>query len=149
MILNFCIVCRWKIAPALDEINTIKTSGKKVFVYSTATNTFLTWENRHMANVNKIIYQKRYIFFFFLIFWSRGHSSINLFAFFRVEVEVRRIGGGFGAKQGRSIYVGAAAALAAYHTQKPVLMCLTLQDNMEVLGKRQPFKFVYTVRGLA
>ncbi|KAF6024631.1 hypothetical protein EB796_017075 [Bugula neritina] len=61
-----------------------------------------------------------------------------------VEVKVRRAGGGFGAKQSRSVYVGAGAALGAYCTQRPVKMCLTLEDNMEILGRRQPFRMEYT-----
>ena len=65
----------------------------------------------------------------------------------RVEVRVRRVGGGFGAKQMRSTYAAGGASLAAYHTQRPVKMCLTLQDNMQILGRRQPIRVDYQVRG--
>ena len=63
----------------------------------------------------------------------------------RVEVRVRRLGGGFGAKQSRSRIPAAAAALSAYHTRKPVTMCFTLEDNMEILGRRMPTRFDYKV----
>ena len=58
---------------------------------------------------------------------------------------MRRVGGGFGAKQMRSTYAAGGASLAAYHTQRPVKMCLTLQDNMQILGRRQPIRFDYQV----
>lgn len=61
---------------------------------------------------------------------------------------MRRVGGGFGAKQSRSIYLANAVTLAALHTQRPVLMQLTLEDNMEILGRRQPWRIEYQVKSL-
>ncbi|XP_067931825.1 uncharacterized protein [Watersipora subatra] len=62
-----------------------------------------------------------------------------------VEVRVRRLGGGFGGKLIRSFFCGNASALAAHYTQRPVRMHLTLEDNMEILGRRYPMKFEYQV----
>ncbi|XP_067932219.1 xanthine dehydrogenase-like [Watersipora subatra] len=62
-----------------------------------------------------------------------------------VEVRVRRVGGGFGAKQARSSFSGYATALAAYHIQRPVRMHLTIEDNMEMLGRRNPLRIDYQV----
>ena len=64
---------------------------------------------------------------------------------FRIEVRVRRVGGGFGAKQSRSTYPANAAALAAYHLQRPVSVKMTIEDNMEILGRRQPMRMDYQV----
>lgn len=62
-----------------------------------------------------------------------------------MEVRVRRVGGGFGAKQARSSFSGYATALAAYHIQRPVRMHLTIEDNMEMLGRRNPLRIDYQV----
>jgi len=46
---------------------------------------------------------------------------------FRINVAVKRVGGGFGAKINGSHQIAAACALAAYHTRKLVsIMCLFL-----------------------
>ena len=54
----------------------------------------------------------------------------------QIRTEVRRLGGGYGSKLTRNIPVGAACALAAYVTDKPVAMALSLDTNMQLLGKR-------------
>ncbi|BET01356.1 2 iron, 2 sulfur cluster Hypothetical protein [Nesidiocoris tenuis] len=53
-----------------------------------------------------------------------------------VEMEVKRIGGGFGCKISRASLVACACTLAAYHLNKPVRMVLSMETTMEALGKR-------------
>lgn len=65
---------------------------------------------------------------------------------FRINVKVRRCGGGFGAKISRNSQISCAAALAAWLTQKPVRISLSLKENMEVVGKRFPLAVDYEVK---
>ena len=61
----------------------------------------------------------------------------------RVEVEVRRMGGGFGGKETQANHVAAWAALLANATQSPVKMRLTRDEDQKITGKRHPFKSFY------
>lgn len=54
----------------------------------------------------------------------------------RINIECRRLGGGFGGKQSRSCFSACAAALAAHLLQVPVRFVMTIESNMQVLGKR-------------
>lgn len=56
------------------------------------------------------------------------HNLINL--------QVRRLGGGYGGKISRSIQLACAAAIAAHHLNRPVRLILTIEANMSVVGKR-------------
>lgn len=58
-------------------------------------------------------------------------------------MNVRRLGGGFGAKIMRNTMVSTAAALAAHKLKKPVKMWMPLQKNMNVVGKRYPLYATY------
>jgi xanthine dehydrogenase/oxidase len=53
------------------------------------------------------------------------------------------MGGGFGGKETRSLYVSCAAAVGAYHTKKPVRMVLDREEDMMSSGTRHPFYFKY------
>ncbi|XP_052893269.1 xanthine dehydrogenase/oxidase-like isoform X2 [Anopheles moucheti] len=55
-------------------------------------------------------------------------NSLNLY--------VRRLGGGYGCKGTRATLIACAAALAAHKTQRPVRLVMTLEANMEAIGKR-------------
>lgn len=61
---------------------------------------------------------------------------------------MRRLGGAYGGKITQPSHVAGACAVAAQKTQKPVRLILDLQTNMEMLGKRCPYRFEYTVRNL-
>lgn len=56
--------------------------------------------------------------------------------FFRVNVFVKRIGGGFGGKQSRSGMLAAACALAAKKQNRPVRLILPFSVNIETTSKR-------------
>lgn len=57
----------------------------------------------------------------------------------RVEVDVTRLGGGFGGKEDQATAYACMAALAAMHLQKPVKLILHRLDDMRMTGKRHPY----------
>lgn len=54
----------------------------------------------------------------------------------QVNMGTRRIGGAYGAKGTRATHVACAAAIACKLTERPVRFVMTLEANMEVMGKR-------------
>lgn len=56
-----------------------------------------------------------------------------------VEVEVPRLGGGFGGKEDQATHWAAMAALAAWRLKKPVKLVLTRHEDMTMTGKRHPY----------
>nr|CAH7725832.1 unnamed protein product [Callosobruchus chinensis] len=62
-----------------------------------------------------------------------------------INVKIRRLGGGFGAKISRSALLSTAAALAAYKLRRPVKIWLPFITNMNVIGKRYPLLCRYEV----
>lgn len=63
----------------------------------------------------------------------------------QVEVEVRRIGGGFGGKETQGNHVAAWASLLAHATRKPVKIVLKRYDDQRMTGKRHRFISDYTI----
>ncbi|KAJ3533690.1 hypothetical protein NM208_g7875 [Fusarium decemcellulare] len=63
----------------------------------------------------------------------------------KVVVRVKRLGGGFGGKESRSVTLSSAVALAAKKTKKPVRYMLTREEDMVVSGQRHPFLGKYKV----
>ncbi|MBM4055442.1 MAG: xanthine dehydrogenase [Planctomycetes bacterium] len=57
-----------------------------------------------------------------------------------VEVEVKRLGGGFGGKEDQATPWACMAALAAWATQRPVELVLSRADDIKMTGKRHPYK---------
>ncbi|HAF29954.1 MAG TPA: xanthine dehydrogenase [Bacteroidales bacterium] len=57
----------------------------------------------------------------------------------RVEVDVARLGGGFGGKEDQATPYACMAALASYILQKPVKLSLHRLDDMQMTGKRHPY----------
>ena len=63
----------------------------------------------------------------------------------KVNVEVRRMGGGFGGKETQAAPLACIASLLAYHTQRPVKYRMSRHDDMVMTGKRHDFQNDYTV----
>ncbi|OON67355.1 xanthine dehydrogenase molybdopterin binding subunit [Hymenobacter sp. CRA2] len=57
----------------------------------------------------------------------------------KVEVDVVRLGGGFGGKEDQATTWGALAALGAYVLRKPVKLVLPRHDDLRMTGKRHPY----------
>lgn len=57
----------------------------------------------------------------------------------RIEVDVARLGGGFGGKEEQASGFAAMVALASFVLQKPVKLALHRMDDMKMTGKRHPY----------
>ncbi|MFM7848182.1 MAG: xanthine dehydrogenase molybdopterin binding subunit [Rubrivivax sp.] len=62
-----------------------------------------------------------------------------------VEVICRRMGGGFGGKEGNASIFSQSAALAAFKLKRPVKLRVNRDDDMMVTGKRHDFRLDYEV----
>ena len=62
-----------------------------------------------------------------------------------INVEVRRMGGGFGGKESQSNILACACALAAHLLNRPVRLVYDRDDDMKITGKRHDFLIKYKV----
>jgi xanthine dehydrogenase large subunit len=60
-----------------------------------------------------------------------------------IEVEVRRLGGGFGGKEDQATPWAVMTALAASRLQRPVKIVLRRGEDMRITGKRHPYSTDY------
>ena len=63
----------------------------------------------------------------------------------KVEVDVTRLGGGFGGKEDQATAWGVLVALAAQILKKPVKYSLHRMDDMRMTGKRHPYSSDYKI----
>lgn len=61
----------------------------------------------------------------------------------KVVVRVKRMGGGFGGKETRSVFASVAAAVAAKMTSRPVRLTLPRDVDMSITGGRHAFLAMY------
>lgn len=57
----------------------------------------------------------------------------------KIEVDVTRLGGGFGGKEDQATTWAIIAALATFHLKKPVKCILNRMEDMRMTGKRHPY----------
>ncbi|ORX63815.1 putative xanthine dehydrogenase HxA [Basidiobolus meristosporus CBS 931.73] len=57
----------------------------------------------------------------------------------RVIVRTKRLGGGFGGKESRTVMLTAPMAVAAHHLRKPIRVMLDRDEDMLISGQRHPF----------
>jgi len=63
----------------------------------------------------------------------------------QIEVDVNRIGGGFGGKEDQASPWAAMVALGAHFTGKPVKYILDRHEDLQMTGKRHPYKSNYKI----
>ena len=63
----------------------------------------------------------------------------------KIEVDVTRIGGGFGGKEDQATAWAVMAALAAQKLNRPVKYILHRMDDMRITGKRHPYSSDYKI----
>ena len=63
----------------------------------------------------------------------------------KVEVDVLRIGGGFGGKEDQATCWAVLAALGSYKTNLPVKLILNRQEDIRLTGKRHPYSSDYKI----
>lgn len=61
----------------------------------------------------------------------------------RIVTKVKRMGGGFGGKESKSIIAGLPAAIAASRLGRPIRCMLDRDEDMLVTGTRHPFYLKY------
>ncbi len=66
-------------------------------------------------------------------------------AMHRIEVDVTRLGGGFGGKEDQATAYACMAALAAFRLKHPVKVILHRTEDMEMTGKRHPCSADYKI----
>ncbi len=57
----------------------------------------------------------------------------------KIEVDVTRLGGGFGGKEDQATSYAVISALAAFRLKKPVKLILSRQEDLRITGKRHPY----------
>ncbi|XP_078042324.1 uncharacterized protein LOC144472818 isoform X2 [Augochlora pura] len=62
-----------------------------------------------------------------------------------INVNVRRLGGGYGAKISRATLIACACALVSYKLNRPARFIMSIESNMKVIGKRYDTRQDYEV----
>lgn len=67
------------------------------------------------------------------------------FPMHKIEVDVTRLGGGFGGKEDQATPWAVMAALATYHLKQSVKLVLNRHDDLRMTGKRHPYESTYKI----
>ncbi len=70
---------------------------------------------------------------------QRACSKVLGLPMHQLEVDVTRLGGGFGGKEDQANTWAALCSLAAYHLKRPVKYSLHRMEDMRMTGKRHPY----------
>lgn len=76
---------------------------------------------------------------------QRAAARVLGYSMNQVEVDVSRIGGGFGGKEDQANAFGAMAALASVITGRPVKLILNRQEDIRYTGKRHAYSTDYRI----
>ena len=63
----------------------------------------------------------------------------------KIEIDVTRLGGGFGGKEDQASPWAVMAALATYHLKQSVKLVLNRHDDLRMTGKRHPYESTYKI----
>lgn len=70
---------------------------------------------------------------------QRAVSRVTGLPMHQVEIDVTRLGGGFGGKEDQANTWASLCALAAHHLKRPVKYSLHRMEDMRMTGKRNPY----------
>lgn len=70
---------------------------------------------------------------------QQASCKVTGLAMHQIEVDVIRLGGGFGGKEDQANAWAALCALASHHLNKPVKYALSRMEDMAMTGKRHPY----------
>ncbi len=76
---------------------------------------------------------------------QRAVSKVTGLAMHQVEVDVTRLGGGFGGKEDQANTWAALCALATHLLRRPVKYALSRMEDMRMTGKRHPYSSDYKI----
>jgi xanthine dehydrogenase large subunit len=76
---------------------------------------------------------------------QKAISKVTGLPMHQVEVDVTRLGGGFGGKEDQANTWAALCALGAHITRKPVKYALHRMEDMRMTGKRHPYSSDFTI----
>lgn len=76
---------------------------------------------------------------------QRAVCRVTGLAMHQVEVDVQRLGGGFGGKEDQANAWAAICAVSAQLTKRPVKYALHRMDDMRMTGKRHPYSSDYKI----
>jgi len=76
---------------------------------------------------------------------QKGIAKVLALPIHKIEVDVARIGGGFGGKEDQGTPWATMAALAVHHLGRPVKLVLHRLDDIRMSGKRHPYSFDYKI----
>jgi len=66
-------------------------------------------------------------------------------AMHKIEIDVTRLGGGFGGKEDQATPWAVMAALATHHLNQSVKLILNRHDDLRMTGKRHPYESTYKI----
>lgn len=76
---------------------------------------------------------------------QRACSKVLGIPMHQIEVDVTRLGGGFGGKEDQANVWAALCALGTYHLKRPVKYALNRMEDMRMTGKRHPYSSDYKI----
>ncbi|WP_412559950.1 xanthine dehydrogenase molybdopterin binding subunit [Winogradskyella sp. MIT101101] len=76
---------------------------------------------------------------------QRTTAQVLGVAMHKIEVDVTRLGGGFGGKEDQATPWAVMAALATYHLNQSVKLILNRHDDLRMTGKRHPYESTYKI----
>ncbi|MCB9914538.1 MAG: molybdopterin-dependent oxidoreductase [Planctomycetes bacterium] len=76
---------------------------------------------------------------------QRGLARVLGIDMHRIEVDVRRLGGGFGGKEDQATTWAALAALACVRTGRPARLTLDRHDDLRMTGRRHPYEVDFRI----
>ena len=76
---------------------------------------------------------------------QRAVSKVTGLAMHQIEIDVTRLGGGFGGKEDQANTWAALCALATHVLKRPVKYSLSRMEDMRMTGKRHPYSSDYKI----